>query len=536
MDYAFKVSQSTGIGFSDLLSKMQSFGPTLQGVGYSFETASTLIGNLEKQGVNTDEMLSALKKSIATMSKEGIDAADGFAYFYEQIKNTEDATEAAAIAAELFGARAGPDMAKAIKDGTFAIGDFAAELARSGETIGGVAEDTYDLEERMQLFRQNAEVALRPLANTVFDSLNRFIPLVTQSMELMAPAIAELGELFMPLIEDLFSGLLPVLQEILPVIMSLGKNVLSKLIPPFMRIVNAIMPMALKLMDAFLPLLNVAVALLEPIMVLIEGLIVPIIDLISSGLAPLIGVFTTLIDAILTPLMPIITAISEKISGQFADAFKFVIAFVGNIKTHFELLISFVKNVFTGNWEGAWQNIKDILVNLFKGIGNVLATPLNYIIDLVNNMISGLNGITIPDWVPLVGGKSFDIPLIPKIDTFAKGGFTDGLSFAGEAGPEAVLSFDPAYRTQNLSYWARAGQMLGAVDGDILSSSTSNNATTVYQIDGITFSPQITVEGDDDPMKIIEALKEYMPEFYDLIDEYFKRKGAGSYEPEGSWA
>ena len=70
MDYIFKVSQSTGMGFTDLMADMQKFGPQLQEMGYSFETASALMGQLDKAGVNTDEVLGAMKKSVATLAKE----------------------------------------------------------------------------------------------------------------------------------------------------------------------------------------------------------------------------------------------------------------------------------------------------------------------------------------------------------------------------------------------------------------------------------------------------------------------------------
>ena len=42
MDYIFKVSQSTGMGFTDLMSNMQKFGPQLQEMGYSFGTLDEL--------------------------------------------------------------------------------------------------------------------------------------------------------------------------------------------------------------------------------------------------------------------------------------------------------------------------------------------------------------------------------------------------------------------------------------------------------------------------------------------------------------
>lgn len=40
------------------------------------------------------------------------------------------------------------------------------------------------------------------------------------------------------------------------------------------------------------------------------------------------------------------------------------------IKANFNEIISFVKNVFAGNWQGAWQNIKNIFSNIWESIKN----------------------------------------------------------------------------------------------------------------------------------------------------------------------
>ena len=183
MDYIFKVSQSTGMGFTDLMADMQKFGPQLQEMGYSFETASALMGQLDKAGVNTDEVLGAMKKSVATLAKEGISASDGLAMYYEKIKNAGTAAEAASIASEIFGTRAGSTMAAAIRDGSLAVADLTAELQENGETIAGAADDTYDFAERLQVMKQGLEVALKPMANTVFDGLNKFMPTLQKLME-----------------------------------------------------------------------------------------------------------------------------------------------------------------------------------------------------------------------------------------------------------------------------------------------------------------------------------------------------------------
>ena len=49
---------------------------------------------------------------------------------------------------------------------------------------------------------------------------------------------------------------------------------------------------------------------------------------------------------------------------------------------------------------------------------------------------------------------------------FANGGFTHGVSIAGEAGTEAVISFKPSVHDSNVENWVRAGRMLGVSGED----------------------------------------------------------------------
>ena len=189
MDYVFKASQSTGLGFTDLMSSVQQFGPQLQEMGYSFEEATALIGQLDKAGVNTSEVLSAMKKGVGSLAKEGISASEGLEMYAEKIKNAGSMTEATTIASEIFGTKAGSTMAAAIRDGTLSVADLTAELEKSNETIGGCAEDTYSFGERLQLFKQQAQVALEPLAMTMFDALDQIMPVVGEAMEGLIPII-----------------------------------------------------------------------------------------------------------------------------------------------------------------------------------------------------------------------------------------------------------------------------------------------------------------------------------------------------------
>ncbi len=207
-----------------------------------------------------------------------------------------------------------------------------------------------------------------------------------------------------------------------------------------------------------------------------------------------------------------------------------ICATVENGKAIFNDIIDFISNVFTGNWEAAWQNVVDIFANMFAGTVNFTAKPLAGIIKLLNTAIDGINslGFTVPDWVPGIGGKrySFNIPNIPDLPLLASGGFTRGVSIAGEAGTEAVISFDPLYRDENLSYWAEAGRLLGV---DPAFTLTGEGGDSYYEMGGVTFAPNINIHGEADKQTIMEAIEAEYPEFLDMLEEWFRERGKPVY-------
>ena len=128
------------------------------------------------------------------------------------------------------------------------------------------------------------------------------------------------------------------------------------------------------------------------------------------------------IEEFKTKFMEIVETIKSLILGaltnlksNFQGTIDSIVASCNNVINVFKNIIDFIKNVFTGNWKGAWENVKNIFKNIAEGLGNIFKTPINFIIDIMNGFIKGLNKIKIPDWVPAVGGKGIDIPLIKKL-------------------------------------------------------------------------------------------------------------------------
>jgi TP901 family phage tail tape measure protein len=505
MDYIFKVSQSTGMGFTDLMSNMQKFGPQLQEMGYSFETASALMGQLDKAGVNVEEVLGAMKKSVGALAKEGISASDGLAMYYEQIKNAGTAAEAASIASEIFGTKAGSTMAAAIRDGTLAVGDLTESLLENGETIAGAAEDTYDFAERLQIMKQGLEVALKPMANTVFDGLNKFMPVLQKLMEQIVPVISDAVEAAAPFVEEFLMGAANALEDVLPLISQLAADLLpiltqlmstllppllslvQTLLPPLMQIVGAILPPIASLLSTILPMITQIVSAVLPVLVQIISALLPVIT-------PLLEVALQIVNDVIMPLLPPLMQIVQALLPPIVSLLNLVMP------------------------------ILSPLLALLQPIASVLGT----IADVIAKIVSFGSGV-ISKIAGLFGGGGGG----GGVSGFATGGFTSGPSIAGEDPrypTEAVISFNPAYRSENLEYWAKAGQMLGASnesDYELLSGGSSTSV--VYDLSGLSFSPQIKIEGDTDEDALIRKLRELEPEFIDFVLEALSRREGGAY-------
>lgn len=105
---------------------------------------------------------------------------------------------------------------------------------------------------------------------------------------------------------------------------------------------------------------------------------------------------------------PALAAIFETIGKRFSDQYN-------AWKKILSGLITFLTGVFTGDWKKAWNGVLDILKGVWNLIIGTVEGAINFIIDGINLLISALNKIhfEVPDWVPLVGGKSFGINITP---------------------------------------------------------------------------------------------------------------------------
>ena len=184
----------------------------------------------------------------------------------------------------------------------------------------------------------------------------------------------------------------------------------------------------------------------------------PIVLLVAAivGLVALIAVKGDEIQAKLQDLDDFLT---DKFTKDWRDTFGpklggimngFSVMFAApwqKVKDILNGIIDFIRGVFTGDWERAWNGVTAIFGSIFDRLVNLAKSPINGIIALLNMAIDGINALInglnsmyfeIPDWL---GGGSFgfNVPTIPGIPYLAKGGkLSNGSAIVGEAGAELL--------------------------------------------------------------------------------------------------
>lgn len=386
----------------DIPESTRAANTLMEQFGISGEEAMNLIATGAQNGLDySGELLDSISEYSVQFEKMGMDADDMFAIFQKGAESGAFNLDKVGDAVKEMSIRV-IDGSDTTKEGFELLGLNADEMSKKfsegGESAKEAFEQTIDALAEMEdpLAQNTAGV---DLFGTMWEDLGP--EAVTALAEIEEGAYATSDA--MNQIKDVkYDDLGSQLEE-------LKRNLEVLMIP----LGEALMPLLDILINTVLPILT---GLLGPLISLFSELLTPILDVAQRALQPLIEAFDFLMKNAISPLISLISgllvpAFSGALNGMFSTASKVM----GNITNVFRNIIDFIKNVFTGNWKAAWQNVKDIFKNIVDGLGNIFKAPLNFIIDGINGFLGGLNKIKIPDWVPVVGGKGFNIPKIPRL-------------------------------------------------------------------------------------------------------------------------
>jgi len=477
MDTLFQVSQATGLGMNELAQTVQTAAPALQNLGFSFEESAALAGTLDKAGLNTTQVMASMSKGLVTLAKDGEEPQEAFKRVTQELQgfvDTGDTASALDLASKVFGTRGASQFVGALQSGKLNLEDLMGSVGATGDTILGVGQETMDFAEKAQILGNQAQIALEPLATAVFTAMGDALTFVMPLMESFGAWLKENQGVMIAAAAVIGTVLVGAM---IAWTASVVANTVAWLASPVTWIILAIIAAIGLLVAAIVWLVqnwDAVIAFFQDVWANVVAWFNSTLEAIGSWWTSLwteVGnFFRGIWSAIASWWQGLWNGISSWWNGLIAGIASFLLSTLNNINSFWKSVwngivsfftglwngvVSFVSGVFNGirntiagvlngisaTWNNIWQGMVDFLSSAFSGIVGVVKAPINGIISLINGAIGALNGIsvTIPDWVPIVGGQTWGLSL-PKIPMLAKGGTitASGYTIVGEQGPELL--------------------------------------------------------------------------------------------------
>lgn len=332
---------------------------------------------------------------------------------------------------------------------------YSDASAQYKETNGDVMESNrahQQLSDTMAQIGAVAEPVLNSLIGLGGKLLEQLSPIIEGVVDSLAPALINICEEVAPIIVSMLEQIMPLIEELLPFIAQLMEQlapiivqIVEQLFPPLLQIIQDLLPYFMQLITAIMPLFGTLVELLTPVIEMLIQLASVLLDGLLAALTPIIEDLATFLNDLLTPLIPIISELCDTIVGilqpvfeqlspvisMVFDALRPVLDLLGEmletlipalvpviewlaqifsevlggaikkvkkilepISGIFNGIVDFVKGVFSGNWEQAWNGVVNIFKNVFNLLPAFVENVINGIIWIINKLLEGVNWAT----------------------------------------------------------------------------------------------------------------------------------------------
>ena len=448
------LAKQTGISTAEL-QKMQYASDLIDVSVDSITGAMTKMKkNMASTSKDTQAAFQKIGVSVQDSNGQLRDATTVFYEVLEGLSHVANETERDTLAMQLFG-RSADELAGIVDDGGAALRELGLEAEQLGLIMDQQTLDSLNnVNDAVDKLKAKANGELAQAGAKAMEAL---MPVFEKVLDAMSKALDYIGSLDEDQIKML-ATLLAVTAAISPVAKGISNvtGLISKLtgaggaVPKAIEIcgklTSTVLPKVVSALKVF-PGLGLTAAIIALVALIatkgdeIRKYINKACDFIKGLLDKL---FNWLNDHGLTTLAAFVKSIKD---------------FIGDIQKVLGGIIDFIRGVFTGNWQRAWQGIVNIFGGIFGGIKDLIKAPINGVIGAINKVIGGFNKLR------SVAGKS-QVSTIPLL---ARGGIvSSGSAIVGDAGPELLT------------------MMGGRAVVQPLTSSTTNNTNT--NLGGVTIN------------------------------------------------
>lgn len=410
MDTLFQVSQATGVGMNELASAVQGSAPAMQALGFSFEETTSLVGSLDKAGLNSTSTLAAMSKGLVTLAKDGEEPQEAFRRVTGELQGLVDSGDTAAaidLASGIFGTKAAVGFVGAVESGTLALDDLVAGTGATSDTILGVADDTASFAETWQILKNKATLALEPLGSKVFSALGDTLEKAMPYFDSLAAWLTDNTWALGVLVGLIGVGLVG---AFLALVAPIVATTIAMLASPITWIVVGIMALIAGLV-LLIANWDSVVAFLQDVWGGIVDWLAGVWDAITEG-----------ISTAWTAVSDFFTGLWEDIKGAFETAWNAVLDFFKKIPGWMlDVFLNFtLAGLLIKHWDSITEGVKtawNAIVDWVKGIPQRFVDALSAIGNLAGKVGEWIGGVkdkavekfqSLIDWVGGIPQKILD--------------------------------------------------------------------------------------------------------------------------------
>lgn len=379
LDVLLQVSQDTGASVEELSAGIADNKTIFDDMGMSVFTAAGFLGELDKNGVDTSSTMAGLKKALQKAAAEGKPLDEALQELSDTLIQGDSDTEAYQEAMELFGAKAGPQLADALRDGRVSLTEFSRTAGKSMGSVDDTFNDMLDPADKFTTAMNELKILGADVGGVLLESL--------------VPILQQVGE-WIKKVAEWWSGLSPEMQN---TILIIGGIVAA--IGPLIGLIGSL--------ATVVGALNIAMGPVLLIIAAVAAAIAGIVLVITNW-----GEITEWLKGVWEDVTGFIKETAEKVGNWVSDKWDKVTSWTseawGNVKQWtsdawntvkdtVKDAVDNVKEKVSNRWEEiksntkeAWENIKQKVDENGGGIKGIIGTVTE---EMKNNWSGALSWI-----------------------------------------------------------------------------------------------------------------------------------------------
>lgn len=430
LDAFAAASQRTGVPVADLEEDASKAYPAFKQLHISLQQGIPLLASWSKSGIDSSTVLKGMQKAFSAAKTENKSFSDVMTESFKGIKDAKTDQDAFNIAIQTFGAKSGPQMAQAIRDGKVSLDGLKKSAQDTGGTVSKSFKQTLDPVDKAKQAQKEYEQTMGKIGGTIQETLlpviKRLLPIVKGVSDAFnkAPApvkalVVEFGAITVAL--GVLAPVITAVATVLPMIgvgataagtgAGLGAAGMGAFMATLLPIVGVIAAVIAAITAVVLVIKNwgaivtwlkgvwsTVASFFSGMWTSIKQIFTVAINGITNFLKPAFTVAVNVIKSIWNGIKSFFSALWNGIKVIFTVAITAIAVIIGTYLNIWKTIITTAMNLIKGIITNVWNGIKSFFGPILASIGNVIRSAWNSISSVTSSVFNKVKSVVSSIW------------------------------------------------------------------------------------------------------------------------------------------